>query len=60
MAFIFALTLEREGGKKKKKKEIELDLSMESHYSNPKILLTAEYLIAPEAAGQTPSLPPQA
>lgn len=57
MAFIFALTLEREG---EKKKEIELDLSMESHYSNPKILLTAEYLIAPEAAGQTPSLPPQA
>lgn len=57
MAFIFALTLEREG---EKKKEIELDLSMESHYSNPKILLTAEYLVAPEAAGQTPSLPPQA
>lgn len=58
MAFIFALTLEREG--KKKKREIELDLSMETHYSNPKIVLTAEYLVAPGAAGQTPSLPPQA
>lgn len=42
-------------GKRKSGREIELDLNMESAYSNPEILLTHEYSVTRGGAGQPPA-----